>query len=527
MITPRLHNGHLLGIVVLLGSFLYSADYPVWHTDVWAHAKYGEAYVKQGFFEHEPLSPFTDKEAPFSHVAWLSQVLYFKLYQFGASGHADLESQLYHGAEMIRVFHLLLMMARFTLLWLAFRRFGGSSAWAVTALVLYLLAAGLSTSIQRPQAFGLFFMSVMLFYLSSQTIPRHALFVIPLCFGLWANMHGTFAMGFAVLGLHTLGRLIERRRFDKEVTLLTSIIVLSVGATLINPHGPWLYWHVVAFSGHPNLKTMLEWHPMKFEMASGNHWPYLMSLILLAFVQFLGGRKIGIAGCLVALPFAIWPWWQARSLLWWWMIAMWLLARIGPGLGERFATMPGFSDGASKVWKFAFGMILIAACVVLAMPNLRLLPTEARPIRSVNLSTPWMFAECLKRGLYYETLASEIKKRSPNGRFEGVIFSSETQGDYLVWALPPEMPVTLYTHAHVFGKPHWDDCLAVKAGNPNSLEILRKLDARILIVEGDERHATICQMIRDSSDWIVVVDEVPPPHSEDEMRPERFIAIRK
>ncbi|WP_020468306.1 hypothetical protein [Zavarzinella formosa] len=533
MKIPRITNGMLLGIVILSLAFFSLVRYPLWHTDVWAHAKYGEAYLKLGFFDHEPLSPFTDHEAPFAHVAWLSQVLYFKLYKFGEIFALSSEGRLASGAEALNLFHFLMMMARFTLTWLMFRRFGGSNAWAAVCLGLYLLASGLGTAIQRPQAFGLFFMTVLLYSLSSPRLSRGWMVGLPLMFGLWANMHGTFVVGLAVLGLHTLGRTIERGFADSETRQLVTVGVLSFLATMVNPHGPALYWHIVAFSGHPNLKTMSEWLPMTFKLEGGTHWPYIMSLVLLAFIWFLGRRKVGAAGWLVALPFALWPWWQERSLLWWWIIAMWLLARLGPGLGERFPTIPSLPEGEPKRWKFFVGAAITAYCLGSLVLE-RYVPVAPPMERNTVLSkaTPWRLAwELLdskesSHGGWIPELRTEINRQFPDGKFKGVIFSSETQGDFLVWALPPEMPVTLFTHAHVFSKQHWDVCLNVKAGEPDALEILKRFDARLLIVETDT-HGKLCQIIRDSEDWIVVVDEIPPPHPPDEFRPERFIAIRK
>ena len=529
----RLTNGHLLGLAVLAAAFFYLVDYPLWHTDIWAHAKYGEAYLKLGFFDREPLSKFTDQEAPFAHVAWLSQVLYFKLYQWGAAFGGDSPaSQLQNGAEALRLFHFLLLMARFTLVWLTFRRFGGSSAWAAVCLGLYILAVGIGSAIQRPQAFGLFYMTLLLYALSSPTLSRKWLVILPLTFGLWANMHGTFVVGLAVLGLHTLGRAFERGFTDAEVKKLLLVGVLSFLATLVNPHGPMLYWHIANFSKHPNLKTMTEWHPMKFQAGGGSHWPYIMSLVLLGFIWFLGRRKVGPAGYLVALPFVLWPWWQERSLLWWWAIAMWLLARLGPGLGERFATLPSFPEGEPRRWKFAVVIGAMTCGIIYALKSFFV--TYAQPMKvipAVSPGTPWQFALELtapreRYGDWLRPLRAESNRQFWTGDFKGVIFASETQGDFLVWALPPDMRVTLFTHAHVFGQQHWDDCLDVKAGEPNTLEILKKLDARLLIVETDT-HKALCQIIRDSPEWVVVQDEVPPPHPAGEIRHERFIAIRK
>ena len=40
-------------------------------------------------------------------------------------------------------------------------------------------------------------------------VGRHPLVVLPVLFWLWANIHGTFALGFAYLGLHLLGRWLD------------------------------------------------------------------------------------------------------------------------------------------------------------------------------------------------------------------------------------------------------------------------------------------------------------------------------
>src|SRR5262249_22373073 len=140
--------------------------------------------------------------------------------------------------------------------------------------------------------------------------------VLPGLFLLWANLHRAFVVGLAVLGPHTIGLAIEPAPLDRDVRGLVVVGVFCALADLVNPHGPLLYKYILGFSGHPNLKTMKEWWPM--ELADSG--PYVMSLVLLAFARVLGGRKVGAAGWLVALPFALWPWHQGRAILWWWTV---------------------------------------------------------------------------------------------------------------------------------------------------------------------------------------------------------------
>lgn len=505
----RLHNGHLGAIALLAGLFVYFSFNPLWHTDVWAHAKYGEWYwTHRTVPPVEPLSPFTDKTVPFANVAWLSQVTYYGLYEFGAAiAGGDAESRLLGGAEALRSFHLLLLTGRLLFLWLALQRFGGSAAWATLSVALYALALRQEVIIQRPQAFGVFFLTVVLYALSSPALSRRAMILLPVLFLLWANLHGTFIVGLAVLGLHALGRVIERGPRDREVQRLVMVGIMCGVATLINPHGPILYWHVLTFSGHPNLKSMTEWWPM--ERTNSGAWA--MSLMFLAFVRVVGGRRVGPSGCLVALPFALWPWLQFRAITWWWTLAVWLLARLGPGLGDRFATLPSIPDGERTRAKALLAVAIIIAVALFFPPIRGMCPGVPNDLEhTVSIGTPWrlgleMNAQPADEGRWLPALRLVLREQYPDGRYRGSIFSSETQGDFLIWALPTDKPVLMFTHAHVFSFEHWEACRNVKAGNPGWEEFLKGHDCNLVIVE-THSHEELTERLRQSSDWQTVQD---------------------
>jgi hypothetical protein len=525
----RLTNGDLLGVLLLGCIFIYLSGRPLWHTDIWAHAKYGEWYWTHAATPPvEPLSPYSDKTTPFANVAWLSQVIYYLLYQLGAwLAGGDAESRLRGGAEALRSFHLLLLIGRFTFLWLALRRFGGSAAWATVGVALYLFALRHEAAVQRPQAFGVFFLTVILYALSAPALSRRAMALLPALFLLWANLHGTFVVGLAVLGLHTVGRAIERGPFDREVRRLVIVGFLCALATLVNPHGPLLYKYVLGFSGHPNLKTMKEWWPM--ELADSG--PYLMSLVLLVFVRVLGGRKVGAAGWLVALPFALWPWHQGRAILWWWTVAVWLLARLGPGLGDRFPTMPSFPEGQPSRGRAWLAIGVAGVCLLLFPPvRAAVLGTPRGNEDVASRGTPRRLALELSagpadEGRWLPELRSVLRAQYPDGRFRGAIFASETQGDFLVWSLPEEMPVLMFTHAHVFTPEHWNACLDVKYADDDWAGFLDRHRTNLIVVEVAS-HPKLAEALRASPDWIVVRDE-PPVVVARGVRVGQFIVLRK
>ena len=109
-------------------------------------------------------------------------------------------------------------------------------------------------------------------------------------------------------------------------------------------------------------------------------------------------------------------------------------------------------------------------------------------------------------------LRSALREHYPDGRYRGAIFSSETQGDFLIWALPADLPVLMFTHAHVFGPEHWEACRDVKAGNPGWREFLARHRANLIVVEPDT-HGELADQLRKDPEWVVVHDGPESPAS--------------
>jgi hypothetical protein len=110
-------------------------------------------------------------------------------------------------------------------------------------------------------------------------------------------------------------------------------------------------------------------------------------------------------------------------------------------------------------------------------------------------------------------LRTAIRDRFPDGHYHGSIFASETQGDFLVWALPAEWPVLMFTHAHVFTFDYWEACRDVKAGNPGWREFLAAHRANLVIVE-TESHPELTAALRAEAEWQVVHDGPERPASD-------------
>jgi len=89
---------------------------------------------------------------------------------------------------------------------------------------------------------------------------------------------------------------------------------------------------------------------------------------------------------------------------------------------------------------------------------------------------------------------------------QGPIFCSERQGEYLLWSLPPNIPVMMYNHAQLFSVEYWSRCLTVKEGGEAWDMILQEYGAKWIVVE-TYYHARLCSQVREHPRWKVVLDE--------------------
>src|SRR5262249_53371932 len=183
-----------------------------WRTDVWGHLRFGEYIVQNHALpKHETFSgDFADQQAEYVNFQWLAQAGGYLLFDLGrhlAGGNAD--AQLGGGALMLSLAHATILTLRLALLLAAFRRFTHSIAWALAGVVLVTgMAAFNHLWILRPQVLGELAFAALLLALSRPVLSRRALVGVPLVMVFWANAHGSFPIGFVLLGTFLVGRIL-------------------------------------------------------------------------------------------------------------------------------------------------------------------------------------------------------------------------------------------------------------------------------------------------------------------------------
>src|SRR5262249_14505782 len=267
----------------------------VWFTDVWGHLRFGEYIVETGELPtRESFSgDFADQKALYVNFQWLSQAGAYLVYKSGvelASGLGEGELWNRHlggGALMLTTAQALIVTLRLIVLLLAFRRLTGSLPFALIGVIIaFGMGVVFNLGIIRPQILGELGFAILLLALSRPVLSRRALVYVPLVMVLWANCHGSFAMGLVLLGaalagqgiqvvidnwrpavlstqysvLSTVSFLLRSVWRDVQFRRLALVLALSVVAVaILNPHGPYLYLYSLELANHANIQTMEEW----------------------------------------------------------------------------------------------------------------------------------------------------------------------------------------------------------------------------------------------------------------------------
>jgi hypothetical protein len=377
---------------------------PVNDLDIWWHLRAG-----QWVCEHHAV-PLTD---PFSRwgadkawiaYSWLFEVLVYRLYEaFGLAG--------------IVVYRLVMSLAVAAALHRLVRRrqpflLGPTTLTAAAVLALTPLFT------ERPWLFTVLFSILTLDVLLDLRDGRAgwSVWLLPLVYALWANLHIQFVYGLFLLALACLPDPCWRCGLAKR-WLLAGLCLL---ATLVNPYYIRLYgvvWELATQSGP--LRYVSEMHALEFRGAAD--W---VVLLFGAAAMFALGRRQRVS---------------------------------------RFEVLLLFSAGffAFRSQRDLWFLVLAAAAILAGQP----LPLQAKA------QTPprcWAAATVLlaglvallswQRGLSEENLRRKVAELFPveaaavlaQKGHSGPLFNDYDWGGFLIWTLP-QLPVILDGRANLHG----------------------------------------------------------------------------
>ena len=187
-----------------------TAARPLYHADLWGHLAYGRFLWEHGLPETEPLMPLAANER-FVDLAPLSQVAGWLLYDAA-------------GPEGLRLAGGLLVAVAVGLIGTAARRRGrrawagwvaGGAFLAVAWMQLFAVPPWvdpLGPQMLRPQTLGVALFAALLAAVPLPRRPGWRWWGLPVLFAVWANAHGSWPVGLALLAAEVAGPPLRRLR---------------------------------------------------------------------------------------------------------------------------------------------------------------------------------------------------------------------------------------------------------------------------------------------------------------------------
>ncbi|MCI0640283.1 MAG: hypothetical protein L0Y72_12555 [Gemmataceae bacterium] len=482
--SGRGETGSLFRAVLWFALFsipLSAADIPLCEHDTGWHLRTGQWVVEHGAAPRHDEFSTIGSEPTWIAYSWLFGVLVYGLEQsldwFGIL--------LYRTAFGLLIVGSLLGMVRRQTPQLAVQ--AGIVGAAAVALISILAA-------ERPVLFTILFSIWTLRALLSLRAgdADWRIWLLPLVYALWANIHVQFVFGLLLLGLAGAAPMVDRilgweTPDDSAKTFLSAgwrrLCMLGVAcfaATFVNPYGWRVYEVVFSYARLAEIFVLFEeLGPLRFRMISD--WAVLGLVLAAAFVlglRFADRSKtcpssfefmILSAGCYFSF--------HSRHDLW---LVVLTASAVLCGLPE--ARPGGSGRTALPPWKETCLSVLVAvvACFVWLGPH-RILESRFRE----------------DQALYFPVAAADwIDKQRP----PGPIFNAIDWGGYLLWRLP-EYQVGIDGRAQLHGGARVKRFMDAEAGRPGwqensdlaaaGLVVLRRASPLAELLRHDARFRTV------------------------------------
>jgi hypothetical protein len=406
--------------------------------DLWGHVKFGGDIADHGL---EPIDSYSfASNRPWVNHEWLAERLMYEAWNRG------------DGAGLIAV-KTSLALATLGFVVAAVRHVGMSPAFRV--LLLFTVVAGLWARIYvfRPQILSLVLFAALLWtFRSVEQGNKRPLWLVPIAFALWVNVHGGWIVGLAALGLWNMLNLTRFRSATVPGWQSALVLLASVAATLVNPYGIDI-WRFMAETVRLERGMIADWQPL---LATGPGkivaWGTAATLGAAAFVQ--RRPPIPVAHTLLVIGFGAASFKVSRLDAFFSLSVVILLApQIAAFAEGRQAALALPESGPWWSWPAA----------VLAGGALTALLFQ-RQFTCVRLDGPWMPER---------EAAAWIKENELRGR----LLAWFDWGQYAIWHFAPQLRVSLDGRRETVYSDEYLSRHAALYFNPDEQrEFLRDLD---------------------------------------------------
>ena len=470
--TPRLTLDHVYILVAVVLLALRPLLTPIPPNDFWWHMATGRLTVATGQIPIIDSFSFTRAGAAFYNQGWLAQVLMYELHQLG-------------GLPLVICTQALVIALAYGLLLRLCALLSGRLRMSVALLLLTTMPLSFDNWTVRPQSYAFPLFVGFLFVLAQyRTGTAKRLWLLPLLMVVWVNMHGSFVLGLALLGIVWMGAVVARFRTPQagNASDLPKVAaqplalwgVLTALATLLNPRGVGVLSYVRDLLGSSQVTTLVqEWAPPTVRDTSGAIFFVFVIGCFLAIGY--ARRKPQLTDVLLFVAFLWLALGAVRNIVWFGFVATPILcvavAAILPEPRSRPAQGSGMLNG---ILVGLLGLMLLIGLPwlkpVLLPPSVGALLSEGTPVAAV-----------------------QYLQRQPDRPQH--LFHEMGYGSYLIWAAPGQR-IFIDPRIELYPFEQWRDYINLGQGN-NTRELFARYQIDAALLSATDQKALIDVLERD------------------------------
>lgn len=496
------------GVAVLLPALLVSAA-PISTIDLAYGIRAGALVLDGDGIQRVDTFTFTAAGMPWLNQQWLAQVVFAAAHRAG-------------GWPALATLWAVIVVAIQALLWRAARSMGADARWAGVALLLGFVVAAQGIGL-RAQVLGLLCLASLLALVADRRQhPARLLLAVPLL-AAWANVHGSFPIGLALLGLAAVQDVAAHARPRAAIAVLIGASL----ATLANPFGVDIWRYVAAIGTDPTItRFVVEWRRTSpLDLAGAVFYGSVAAVVVLVAARARSPDRPSLTALAWLVGLAFLGAWAVRAVAWWGVgAAPAVAALLTAGAARRVGSMASapVSQVGTRVGPSRAPIALVAALVlvlVAVQPIWRPSPDGAGIGSRMN-DAPAGIARAVGEGA--------------GGRPAARVFNAQRWGSWLELATP-EVLVFADSRIELIPVTAWRDYILVSEGDARWREILDAWRVDFLVVAlADQpalaalvRHDAGWQVTHEDADGLVAVRSAPrasgrtPPALTFELRPPR------
>jgi hypothetical protein len=446
--------------------------------DFWWNVTSGRIMFETGRFLADDVLVYTPVRQPYSNPQWGSQLLFYAFYA------------LWPG--LLLAVRVAIITATYGILFAVCFRRSRSLGWSAGA-VLMAYITGLTNYGMRPQLFAFLPFVAFLWILERKREHPRALWALAPIMVFWVNVHGSYFLGWALIGIYAAATALTRlaraegRAWLRRQWARQELLPMAVGAlaAFVNPYGVGIVPYFFIATNDATARTLnIEWQPPT--LYNGTGILFFANLGLFALLLLASRRPVGWREGLLLGAFGLLALLSIRNVIWWGWVTAPGMALSGAVLARRL--IPALSGAPASLQAPVPDSAADAPAPAGSAPAE---PLAANDIPALN----WLIAAiCLGAALVVTPLwrapAKTLDKATPTAvaawlaaqPVRGPLFNYMEWGGYLEWVLYPERQMFIDGRFEARQPQVWDDYLAISRGSRDWEARLAKYGVDTLIL---------------------------------------------